>query len=173
MSETEEFVDQFVPHQQALYRFILSLVGNHGDAEDILQHTMVTVWSKWGSRDADSQPLPWAFGIAKNHVRNHRRKVSRRGEIFGLDDEAISIVSERHSPVSDQDPRRESLERCMAVLADEQRELVDQYYRREQSPEALAAAFNKSVDAFYKSLQRIRKQLFDCISRRLTAEDKS
>ena len=169
MADEDDFIQQMIPHQGSLYRFVLSLVGNCRDAEDLHQQTMLTLWQKWGDRDREGKILAWAFAIAKNHVRNHVRKKSRRGEVTGLNADAVDRIAERQIQLaSNVDSRKCALDDCLNQLPVEQRQLVEAYYDREQPVERLAERFHKSVDAFYKSLQRIRKSLFECISSQLS-----
>ena len=44
----EEFMRLFGAHRRRLYQFILSLVPNVQDAEDVLQETNIILWRKFG-----------------------------------------------------------------------------------------------------------------------------
>jgi DNA-directed RNA polymerase specialized sigma24 family protein len=47
------------------------------------------------------------------------------------------------------------------------REIIEGYYFAERSVEALASTHGRSVDAIYKTLQRLRAGLLDCIHQKL------
>jgi DNA-directed RNA polymerase specialized sigma24 family protein len=55
-------------------------------------------------------------------------------------------------------------------MPDEQRELVRGYYFEEESIAALAEHLDRGVEAIYKSLQRTRQSLHQCIERKLQTE---
>ena len=49
-----------------VYSFILSLTRNPEEAEDVMQDTYLTVWTKAGSYVPQGKPLAWVFTIARN-----------------------------------------------------------------------------------------------------------
>lgn len=53
----QEFVQLFSRDSWRLYRYILSAVLNHSDAEDILQNTSVVLWNKFDSFEPGSNFL--------------------------------------------------------------------------------------------------------------------
>jgi DNA-directed RNA polymerase specialized sigma24 family protein len=57
---------------------------------------------------------------------------------------------------------------CLQKLSADQRDLVEGYYFRQLTVESLGQRTQKSVDAVYKALQRIRQQLGDCILRTIS-----
>lgn len=165
----EQMVQEIVRHQRSVYRLLLSLVGHYGDAEDLTQQTMITVWQKRAEYPTDNS-LAWVFSIAKNHARNHLRKSARRGTLNGLSETSLEHVAAAHERLGRQrNARQEALDGCVQKLPVTQRELVEQHYARELSIEQLASKVEKSVDAVYKSLQRIRRTLFDCVNRQVSS----
>ena len=55
-----------------VYSFILSLTRNPEEAEDVMQDTYLTVWTKAGSYVPQGKPLAWVFTIARNRPRTAR-----------------------------------------------------------------------------------------------------
>ena len=51
--------------------------------------------------------------------------------------------------------------------------MIHAYYSDEMDVAAIAAAQARSVDAIYKALQRVRRDLLDCIARKLARTDRS
>jgi RNA polymerase sigma-70 factor (ECF subfamily) len=130
---------------------------------------MLTLWQKRDERKTEDL-LPWALSIAKNHARNHVRKVARRGNLTGLTEDTLERVAATQEKLAEQpNQRQQALDHCLEKLPAEHRSLVEEYYDRNLTAEQLATKFNKSVDAFYKSMQRIRRVLFDCINAQLAA----
>lgn len=158
-------------HQNRVYRFLLAMVPNYSEADDLLQQTLLTLWEKRSEYDAGREFLPWAFAIARNHVRNHVKKCARRGAVVSLDERHMERIADLYSRDSERTAdRRGALERCMQALKPDHRTLVEDYYDGREPASQLAARFNMSVDAFYKILQRSRKALFDCLRQKLTLE---
>ena len=54
------FVRLLLEHQGALLRYILPLVGNLDDAQDVLQQTALALWQKFGQYDPSLPFLPFA-----------------------------------------------------------------------------------------------------------------
>jgi DNA-directed RNA polymerase specialized sigma24 family protein len=59
--------------------------------------------------------------------------------------------------------RLRHLEGCLSKLPEEQRLIVEGYYYRRDGIEKLAEHSGRTVAATYKTLQRIREALQDCI----------
>ena len=99
----------------------------------------------------------------------HLRTESRRRRL--IDEDVAALLDERRVEVaSTLDVRREHLRDCLSRLPEEQRRLVRGYYFDEESIEALAGRFGRGAEAIYKSLQRIRQALHQCIERKLQHE---
>jgi len=73
-------------YQDRLYGFVMTLIGNHADAEEIAQDSFVSAYrALQGYETARRSALalrPWLFTIALNKVRNR----SRRAAPAALDD---------------------------------------------------------------------------------------
>ena len=163
------FLVRFAPCQSRLYRFIARLVPNRADAEDLFQRTSLEGWRQRGSFQQDRELFHWLCGIARNQVRNYYR--SARTAPLRLDPDVIDQLADiQMRQDGDELARHAALTRCLEQLPDAHRELVSAYYAREQTVEALADTRARTPDAIYKSLQRIRAALFECIRRRLEAE---
>ena len=59
---------------------------------------------------------------------------------------------------------------CAVVQPDKNAELVKDYYFNELSVEELGKRLERSVDAIYKTLQRVRQSLHDCIEKKIQLE---
>ena len=66
--------------------------------------------------------------------------------------------------------QRDALAACLEKLPEKDRTLVSQRYLEGATTKTVAATVGRSVDAVYKSLQRIRSALLACIRRTLVLE---
>ena len=73
----EAFVRLIKGAQPVLLRYVMSLVGNRGDAEDVLQRASVTMWRRFETFDPDSDFIAWATTVAFYEVRNFQRVSGR------------------------------------------------------------------------------------------------
>jgi RNA polymerase sigma-70 factor (ECF subfamily) len=69
------------------------------------------------------------------------------------------------------DERREALAGCVEKLAPQDRDLLTQRFANGVSIQAIAARMGRSADAVYKAQARIRRALFECVTRRLAMEE--
>lgn len=63
---------------QRVYTFAYIRVRNHADAEEIAQETFTAVFRSIDAYRGQSSLLSWLYGIAKNTVNNHLRRIKAR-----------------------------------------------------------------------------------------------
>lgn len=63
---------------QRVYTFAYVRVRNHADAEEIVQETFTAVFRSIDGYRGQSSLLSWLYGIAKNTVNNHLRRLKAR-----------------------------------------------------------------------------------------------
>ncbi len=162
----DHFAELFVRHQARVYRYIVMLVPNRSDAEDLFQETNLTLWKKWDQYEHGRPFLPWACGIALNHVRNFRRK---RRDVPVAFDEGLFHKLSRLRLEEDEVLRRrqEALAGCLETLPPRHRGVIEQYYGRAGTIKSVAERQGRSPTAVYKMLERIRNVLHECINRRV------
>ncbi|MEM8913011.1 MAG: sigma-70 family RNA polymerase sigma factor [Planctomycetota bacterium] len=162
----EAFMRQFLQCQRELLRYVMSFVPNAHDARDIVQNTAVALWKKRDHFDPSEEFQPWACRFALNEVRMFMRTDARWRKF--LDEETIVELAARRLDLRDElDERRIHLRDCLRKLPQSQREVVEGYYFADRTIEDLSASSKRSVEAIYKSLQRIRSGLLQCVQRKL------
>lgn len=77
MPDTQEFSQLLQPILLPLNRFVVGMVGNSFDAEDIVQETVVKAFVHFGDFRGESKFKSWLMSIAVNEVRGKRRKELR------------------------------------------------------------------------------------------------
>lgn len=166
---TELFVQQLTENQNRLYGYVYSLIGDHGRAEDVLQETNLVLWRKIAEFDQTRPFLPWAFGIVRFQVLAQLRD-NKRDRLL-LDSNLGELLSEEAARQSEQiDDIREALRPCMALLTPANREMIEERYFRAASIANIAEALDRSVPSIKVALLRIRRQLADCVQKRMTTE---
>ena len=167
--KTEHFVQQLAEHQNRLYGYVFSLLGDHSRAADVLQETNMVLWRKIGEFDAEKPFLPWAFAIARFQVLAHPRDQKR--DRLLLDAELAAAISEEAGKQTGTlDEFRQALRLCLDTLTAGNRELVERRYVKSMSIADIAAAVDRTVSAVKVALMRSRRQLADCIEVRMAAE---
>jgi len=164
----DQFVELYVRNQNRVYRYVVTLVPNRADAEELFQQTNLTLWKLWDRYDPGRDFVRWACGIAHNHIRNFFRK--RENKQVLLSEEIIGQLAQQRLEMEDLlEQRRVALTGCLEKLPERQRSLVERCYGGGQTIKAVAESDGRTPNVVYKLLRRIRALLYDCITEALTS----
>lgn len=163
---SRRFVMLFARHERDLYRYVLTLLPSPADAEDVVQEAAAALWQNFRSFDPARPFLPWACRFAYHQVMNFRRRQKTHRRMFSdAAIEALAVEWPEHAEGADS--RREALDGCLGKLHATDRDLVRLRYASEEEVAVLADRTGQTANALYKALQRIRKNLMDCVARTL------
>lgn len=73
----DEFLHLFTTYQLRVYRYIVTLVANQADAEEIFGETNMVIWRKSDPFRPGTNFLAWACRIAYLEVLKHRERKGR------------------------------------------------------------------------------------------------
>ncbi len=163
------FVELFVRNQNRVYRYILTLVPNRADAEELFQETNLTLWKTWDRYDPGHDFVRWACGIAHNEIRNFARK-KRASHVLFSDEMLDHLAALRLQHEGLLDERRGALAECLKKLPSRDRELVDRCYGCGETIKTIAENRGQTPNVFYKALRRIRATLHGCVTQTLALE---
>ena len=159
----------FGAHRRRLYQFILALLPNLQDAEDVLQETNIICWRKFAEFRPGTSFLAWASRVAHFEVLKRRRARARDRAAVPLDDAVLEQLA--HDAADDDADElagvREALQGCLKKLPPGDRELIVRRYAEGEQGEGLAGQLGRPANSVYKSLGRIRQALPDCVTRTL------
>src|SRR3954451_5564527 len=71
------FLRLFLQNQRRLYAYILTLLPNRADADDVLQDTTLTMWDKFDAAEPPTDFLAWGRRIAFHKVLDCNKKAGR------------------------------------------------------------------------------------------------
>ena len=168
-AEYELFLTLFARHHARVQAYVRSLVPDGGDADDVFQATSLILWRSFGTFDRDRDFLPWALGVARHQVLMFWRRARRDRHCFS-DSLLETLADESLHRATEAGDRQRALDACVHDLSPRQQELIRMFYADNLPADAIAAAWDRSVHAVYKSLKVTRKALFDCVKRRLAAD---
>tara|TARA_R110002073_G_scaffold123819_10_gene267931 strand:+ start:98618 stop:99271 length:654 start_codon:yes stop_codon:yes gene_type:complete len=80
--ERARFEETVLPHANALYGSAYRLTRNAGDAEDLVQETLLRAYRFWHSYTEGSNCKAWLFKILSNTFINSYQRKKRSGEIL-------------------------------------------------------------------------------------------
>ena len=159
------FITLFAQSQSALFSYILSLLPNWTEAEDVLQQTSLVLWEKFDSFDPESDKedfTRWACQIAKYHVLNRLKKLSRDRHVFS--DALVDLLAEEGiEDITLLDAKRRALGSCLDGLQTRHRQLIQARYSGLWSIKDLAQTWGCTPNSLYRRLNRLRRLLFQCI----------
>lgn len=153
-----------------IFGYIRTLVPHNSDAEDVYQHVCLTLWNKFSEFDQERDFFSWACGIAFFTVCNFRRSIQRDRHFFSQ--ELIETMSgERMRHLSNHNTRLELLKDCFDRLKPSDKELLLQATIEKQSIKDFAEETGKTVQSLYNRLSALRRELAQCIMRKLKSDE--
>ena len=102
------FLEEAIPHMDAVYRFALRLAGTPDGAEDLVQDTYFRAYRAWDQYTPGTRCKSWLFTICRNVFLRQRERRQRHDEILleSAHDDASTLS--REAPVfaasKDSDP---------------------------------------------------------------------
>ena len=101
-----DFMRLYMRHESKVRGYILCMVNNWADADDILQEAVLVMMRKFRGFDSPDQFVKWALRVAHFEVLNH---VNKRGNRLPLFSPAVleAIEDKAAHEIQNQDSRRE------------------------------------------------------------------
>jgi RNA polymerase sigma-70 factor, ECF subfamily len=171
---SERFVGLTVRYERRVRMFITTLHPSPSDVDEIVQDAWLVAWKKlstfrYVNREPDEEFVRWLCTIARYEVSKYRRKNAARPL---LNEEAVKRIAALQLEEADYfDARYEALLGCIENLRTRDKELIRRRYQEGISARDLADWIGWSIDAVYKSLNRIRTSLLACVERTLKHEE--
>jgi len=170
MAESAQFVTQITRAQRQLHAFILSMVWNPAEADDVLQETNLVLWEKSDEFDESRPFLPWAMRFAQLQAMAWLKRRQRQQDRLVFDDDLVKLLADEAAAEPAFEARWHALASCLGKLRSEQRALIARRYEPEASVKEMAEAAGTTPKAVSDKLRRIRRALLDCIQQTLAEE---
>ena len=140
-------------------------------AEDIFQNVTLKALTKGATFKSEDYLLSWSFITAKREAIDWQRKHKR--EITGLDSEVLEIMDnewlQRHKEKSNQ--QLEALRDCLETVPDASRKMLKLRYFEGHSCGEVGKIVGLGLDAVYKRLSRLHKNIKTCMECKLQGAD--
>lgn len=147
-----------------LFGVVVRILGEHGEAEDVLQEVFVTVWRKAGDFDAArASPMTWLIAIARNRAIDRLR--SRQTRRMDPIDDAFEIAD--GAPLADdalemsEDTAR--LHGCLDGLAKEERAALRSAFFDGNTYDELAQRAGIPLGTMKSRIRRAMMKLKTCL----------
>lgn len=168
----EAFTRLFIRHRGMVSSYVLSLVHDPTDAEDLLQDVAVNLMQKFD--DFDGRDFgAWARQVARWHVLNHWRAETRyrralRSSTLDLLDGAFAEAEEKPGTW---EAHKAALIRCLAGLSARLRGAFEMRYVNGLPLAQIASRLGKREGAVQMAMARTRDRLAECVRRNLALEE--
>lgn len=160
-------------HEKSVYNLALRMTGSPEDAEDMAQEAFLKLWRALPDFRWECKFSVWLYRIVSNVCLDLLRRQSRRPSVsLSVEDEdgevsELEIPDERLSPehLLEQKLTREAVQRGLALLPDEQRQILLLRELQGLSYEEIGAALSLEPGTVKSRLFRARKRLADWLLR--------
>ncbi len=163
-----EFSQRLTQIQRRLYAYVLALVPNRAEADDILQEANLVLCRKAGEYDEDGNFDGWAFRIARFQVMAYLKKRKRNRLL--LSDEMVQMVAEEVEDTTRFDAMKRALGHCLDKLSPQSRSVARLRFEKEKSLLEIAEETGRPAGTIGTALFRIRQTLARCVRQRLSEE---
>ena len=162
------FEDLYRAHLRDVYSYSYYRIGNHHDAEDVIEQTFLQAYSHFerAQPDSDGRPLrPWLIRIAHNLASNYHRDRARKPSA-ALDHIGPPVHPHGTERVAE---GREELRQVMeglTQLPEDRREALIMRFALDMSNREIARALGRSDGATKVLIHRSIKQLEEDLAAR-------
>lgn len=158
------FLSEFSKSQTRIYTFILMIVHNDADAEEIFQETSTLLWEQFDRFEAGTNFGAWAVSIAKFKVLEYLRQNRRQRSLFQPDlYEDLAGLAEPAS--SGAERRMKALQTCYQRLDRSCRSLLALRYQKNLSIQDIARQKGVSAGVMYRKVSKLFGLLRQCVER--------
>ena len=162
--EYREFVGLVISNQAKINAYILSMVPQKQDSEDILQDTLIEMWKKYSQFEKGSNFLAWGFTIAKYKILNYRRK--KKSNKVQFSDQLLDIFeNESESRICAIESRIDKLKNCIRVLSSKETKLLRLRYEDDLTFREIAKIYGYSHQAICRAMAVVHSRLVNCINK--------
>ena len=167
-SNTKDFISLLSSNQIRIYAYIMSMVGNFNDTEDIMQETTLKMWQKFSEFECGTDFLSWGISIAYYKIKEFRSKKS----VPQLSDDLVEMLHKKAPrELENTSLYIEKLEECLKKLSPRDFSLINHRYMAGYTVAELSKRYNVTIQAIYSKLSKLQGMLMQCIQRSVLVEE--
>lgn len=154
-------------NEHGIFKFVLTIVGNREDAEDVTQEALYQAYRTWQQVDPESSGgyVKWCFRIARNLAYDSRRKRKPRGAEDDEIERAVDQRSLKPEEVYENRVQASQIKQCIQELDEKYREVLVLRYQEEMSYEKIAEVLEVPVSTIETRIHRAKKMLREKLER--------
>lgn len=151
---------------QRIYNFTYARVRDHADAEELVQETFMAVFASLEGYGGRSSLLAWIYGVAKNTVNNHLRRLGNHLERL---EAAWPSLQQPPTLVTGSTPEEillmrryaEALDHCLRSVTPWQAQVFVLRHMDDLPISEIARRTSRSSHAVRSSLYRIKRRMIE------------
>lgn len=168
---SKKFEQVLLANQRKVYNYLLKLVNNRDDAQDLLQNVFLSFYEKMDKVNSHAYEA-YLFKTAYHQALNYLRK-RKNNPVFTVEDTSVfneSIVySDNENEI--QERKNKLVLDALAQLPPNMVEVIELQYYQKKSYKQIAEFLHTSVPAVDSLLVRAKKKLKKIISQENDATD--
>lgn len=150
-SDRRRFEELATEVYEPLQRYVRRRV-SAGSVDDVVSEAMTTLWKRLDDIPSHAV-LPWAYGVARRHISNHRRGVRRHLRLVER------IEAEPLTATNSETPLDPELEQALAALGESDREILRLWAWEQLEAAEIATVMGLTANAASIRLHRAKKKL--------------
>jgi RNA polymerase sigma-70 factor, ECF subfamily len=166
------FVELITCYQSELYGYIYAVVRNWQDTDDVYQSVCLILWSKFEMFRAGTNFFAWARQTARNKISEY---LKHKQSPLHVTEKGMDVLSETAAECynDEREAYLAALKRCKETLNATDNELLKLRYVDELSIIQIAKRLQRFQPSISRSLNRVRRRLYECVEMELVAQDHS
>lgn len=168
--EKASFVDLLTANYYRIHAFVLSMVPNDNDADDIMQETATLMWKNFEQFEPGTNFVAWAVTIAKFQVLRYQKQRQRSKIVLSEKTHDLLIADNQLMEPGVQD-RFRALQKCIKRLPEKDQEFLQLRYSPGATAKSVAQIVGASIGAVYRHGGRLNDLLLRCIRQTLSCEE--
>lgn len=159
--EYQEFLRILQFNKKRIFGFILAAVPHYSTAEDIMQDTIIRLWSKFSTYTPGTNFSAWGISYARYVILEYQKK--NRAAFIQFDSQALDNLSEPFETDENIDNRLEALQKCLKKLPEIQKRIMRMRYSENLTVKEIALKIGRPIHGMYKAVIKIQSSLQECI----------
>ena len=131
------FVKLLTANYARIYAYIITMVPNDSDADDIMQETAAVMWENFSKFEPGTNFVSWAVTIAKFQILSYQKR-HKRSRLFLSDQAYDLLISETEKIQEQSQDRLQALRGCLKKLSVKDLQFIRMRYYEDASARIVA-----------------------------------
>ncbi len=167
--DKKHFKEIAYPHLQFLYNVALKYTGKSYDAEDLVQETMYTAYSKFSQLRDEDKCRSWLFMILRSHFLKEKRQSIKRpylddgnGYLKDITDGNAKSLPDRY----EEKLNRVEVQQVLDIIPEKYKSSLILYYMEEMTYQEISECLDIPIGTVMSRLARGKKYMKNELIRR-------